>query len=195
MKWSKSQLEVLNRIKANKKQFILECAKQSRVQTLYTCHATTGWQMEVYVRYHQANPNYGDKILAIGRGLHMAYITEAAQIMFGTGGRLGVKGWASQDTVDFFEKLYDKYWEQAIIPKAWEMNEDDLLHNTFTEDLKELLARGFIHIHDSPDMDEGDFFIYHNRANLIWPKGLSSKTYALELVYKWGVTGCTIKIN
>jgi hypothetical protein len=190
--WSTEERSILNKILENKKAFIKGCALQSPVHQLYTFRATVGWQQEVFIRYHKTNPNYGDQLLAIGRALHEMYI--ATKELNGTLGRTSVGGLNAQEHVDFFEKLHTKFWERILGKAAWIMENRDgaeMYYNTITENLKELLARGFIYYGDFElEGDGSDWIVREPTTQLTYPKLFSSKTYAQEFLDKWGIPTC-----
>ena len=188
---------IIAKVIENEKKFLAECVKQCEVCTLMTFHSTTGWQQKVFLEYWKTYPAMGDRLLAIGRGLHNTYL--ANKELYWESGRMGNSGLDVETHLELIKYLYLRYWKRiekkhdkwVDIPKlARKMS-----HNTLTQDMQELLARGFIHYEDTDQSlpEEPFWIIIHESTKLTWPKRLSSLKYAEQILERFGVVGCTIK--
>jgi hypothetical protein len=174
----------------HKKDIIKAAAKMMGIQRLFTFRSTVGWQQLAFIKYHKNDPNAGDRVICVGRAIHSLYV--ANTVFNGTGGRLSTGGITTEEQLELYEYVVRRWWE-AIEKKSHKVKG---IHNTITEDLKELLARGFVHYEDIVWEEEDEsFIIKHIGTHLTYPKEFLSKNYAQEFLDKYGVYGCTILTN
>lgn len=172
----------------NKKAIIKAAAQSSGIRRVMTFRCTTGWQQLAFIKYHKTNPNLADKIICVGRVIHASYV--ASTVINGTGGRLSIGGISSEEHLELLEYVVKRWWE-AIEKKAKKLKK--VMYNTLTEDLKELLARGFVHYEDIVWENEDEVYIVKHPATLLtYPKEFYSKISAQEFLDKFGIYGCTI---
>lgn len=180
-----------------------KCMELSEMARLYTFHGTTGWQMLCFKEY-RLMPAIGDQIMAIGR----AYHSVRAELNQSTvnGSKLSMQpGWTPEEQLAFYVKLHERYWER-IQTRVKELMDPtlifskkaqvDFVANTLTQDMEELLARGFIHYEDcnwEGEDDEYSRIMWHPTTDLTWPKLFSSKSMAEANLVKWGIPGTIIQ--
>jgi hypothetical protein len=181
---------VYDLIIANKKVFLRNCVKRFEVHKLYTYRATTGGQQRIFELYGKTNPNFGDALLCIERALHEMYI--ATEILYGTGGRLSKGGMDEEELVDLYEKLHKRFWDTII---RWHEtavgSKRKLEYNSTTDDIRELLARGWVH-QDDLTPGEGGLYVIHKPTNLCSPYVICSVEEANDIASKFGVPTTTI---
>jgi hypothetical protein len=116
----------------------------------------------------------------------------ATKELSGTQGRLGTGGLDAEEHVDLYEKLYQRFW--GTVEKWYETaveKEKPLEFNTTTQDMWELLKRGWVH---TDDYTGGyGFRIRHGATGLCYPTPLETNEEAEEVRSKFGVPTTTIE--
>lgn len=102
------------------------CAETINLKTLFTEHATTGWQIEVFRHLWMKNPNLGDKLMCIGRSINTNIVHENT--------------WGTFNKVEFLFEIKEVFWKDILRFKE-RVVQDELRP---TQLLKELLARDFV---------------------------------------------------
>lgn len=99
-------------------------------------------------------------------------------------------GLTGKEQADLFEKITRKWWKFIVARQA---KAKLLTGNTLTEDIRELLARGFVHYEDIGwEEEEPVWTIQHLATKLTYPKEFLSQASAQEFFDKFGIPGCTI---
>lgn len=173
-----AEKKVYDLIIGHKLQFLRECAKTAQWHRLHTFHSSTGWQQSVYLMYRDKNPNYGDKLLCIGRAIAK---------LNGAGWIIGHHGF--DEEVEVIKKMKWCFWHKI---KRFSERYGHKYHElvTNTQDIQELLARGFIYVEDYKG-EPAEYWL-ENPYGLIWPKGFSTKASAIKIAKRFGISA-TIK--
>lgn len=143
----------------------------------------------VFEHYAHVNPNYGDQILAIGRALTNTYL--ASNILYGSGGsRMHIGGMTPEEQWTLFIKLHLRFWKtlEKLIAKKPKKCET----NTYTQDMEELLKRGFVYTSEGPT-EEGNYMVYHQVLNMEYAKSFTTEGEAAKFIETHGILGCYYK--
>lgn len=123
--------DMLAFIKTRKKEFFPKAISSWGERAIWTGSGTTGWQVYVKAEYMVRNPQYGDELMAIGRAIQHWFNLEVLSRV---------------DLISLLIKLHTRY--SARIHQRWEVDKTRPTYFNLTFQMKELLARGFIHYKD-----------------------------------------------
>ena len=146
-----------------------------------TTAGTTGTQALIRIAYGNTNPKLADELLVIARAINIKVIHDS---------KWGLK---KEEIIPFLEKMrirnlgqYRACAVSRVLP---------FRISSYTDVMRELLARDFIHPLDA-DIDDGDYYIEvkFKTLRMLYKRGFSSKTMAKKTFKRVAIYPlCTIK--
>lgn len=173
-------------IREQRKVFLRECARNWHNNLLWVSFATTGWQAELFKRYGRSNPNKGSKILTIGRVLWTDILPYHSQYPFVD----------AVEMLNFFEKLHTRYGERIEEKVEVFLGKEPtpLVFPTSTDQIQELLKRGFISRYDIFEFDLKEWVVWMPQFKLLWPQSFKTREECDDIRSRYGLMG-TINVQ